>query len=212
MFKVAVCDASMGVVRGDQVGLDVSWEGVSPVVALSRVVKEDPAHASTSGICGANEGGRLGDKLRDVGAGAEAGCQAAKGGEACLYEGVEANPVGSCLVLSPLEGTEQASGAGDGKGDEPEFSKDAAPAFGADTAEALEAGKDVMEHLFSVRRELNRLVYRVDILSMNELPGAPATIACEELFERDCFVSPVTRLGTREHGIDTVEQVAAQCV
>jgi hypothetical protein len=77
----------MGVDRGDQIGLDVSREGVSPVVALSSVVEEDPAHASVSGISGANEGGRLGDELRNVGGtGAEAGCQAAKGGEAGLHE------------------------------------------------------------------------------------------------------------------------------
>jgi hypothetical protein len=106
----------MGVVRGDQVGLDVSGEGISPVVvALSSVVEEDPAHSSTSSIRSANEGGRLGDELRNVGGtGAEAGCQAAKGREAGLHEGVEPDPVVSCLVLSPLEGTEQASGARNG--------------------------------------------------------------------------------------------------
>jgi hypothetical protein len=115
VFQVTVGDASMGVVRGDQVGLDVSGEGVSPVVALSRVVEEDSAHASASGISGANERGRLGNKLRNVGGTcAEAGCQAAKGREAGLHEGVEPDPVGSRLVLSPLEGTEQASGARDG--------------------------------------------------------------------------------------------------
>jgi hypothetical protein len=72
-------------------------------------------------------------------------------------------------------------------------------------AEALEAGEDVMEHLFSVRRELDSLAHRVDNPPKNELPGAPATIAREELFERNCFVLPVTRLGAREHGVDTVE-------
>jgi hypothetical protein len=79
------------------------------------------------------------------------------------------------------------------------------PAFGADTAETLEAGEDVVEHLFSVRRKLNRLANRVNNPPKNELPGAPAAIASEEIFEQDCFVSPVTRLGAREHGVNTVE-------
>jgi hypothetical protein len=131
----------------------------------------------------APEGGRLGNKLRDVGgARAETGCQAAKCGKAGLHKGIEPDPVVAGLVLGPLQGAEQASGARDGKGDKPELPKDAAPAFGTDTAEALEADKDVMEHLFSVRRELDGLSDRVNNPPKDEFASAPAAITREEFF------------------------------
>jgi hypothetical protein len=198
VFQVAVGDAAMGVGRGDQIGLDVSREGVSPVVALAGVVEEDATHASPSCIGGANEGGRLGDELGDVGgARAKAGCQSTEGGQAGMNEGVEPDPVVAGLVLSPLQGAEEASGARDGKRDKPELPKNTAPAFGADTAEALEAGKDVVEQLFAVRRKLDGLSDRVDNPPKDEFASTPASIAREELFERNRFVSPVSWFGPR---------------
>jgi hypothetical protein len=51
--RMAACSRLLEVVRGDQVGLDVSQERVSPVVALAGVVKEDPTYASMGCIGGA---------------------------------------------------------------------------------------------------------------------------------------------------------------
>lgn len=115
LLEVAVGDDPRGVFPRDQFGLYGEREGFPPEIGVAVAVKVDPAHSLESGIGGAQQRGVLRDDLSKLrGSIAQVGGEAAEGVETFADELVDADPVGASLVLCPLEGTEQAGGAGDG--------------------------------------------------------------------------------------------------
>jgi hypothetical protein len=116
MLQVAVGDVAMRIFHGHEGCLHVGREGHAPVVSVAAVVEVDTAHASAGGVRSTEEGWQLGHQLGQVsGTRAEAGSKAGEGIEVAANEGVQAHAVVAGFVLSPLQGTEQASGTGDGE-------------------------------------------------------------------------------------------------
>lgn len=184
LLQITVGDVARGVVGADQSSLDVRREGVSPVVTLAGVVEVHATHASAGGISGTQESGLLGHQFGQVGwTGAQAGGQATEGVDVAPDEGCDPDAVIGGLVLSHLQGTEEAGGTGDGRGDKAESAQDAAPPLCTNTAEALQLGEDVVEGLLPVRGEFDGLPGRVDDPTKDQFAGAPATVAAQELLE-----------------------------
>jgi len=107
---------------------------------------------------------------------AEARGQAAKGVEALPDESIHSDPVSLGLVLSPLQGREQALGARDSDGDKAELAQDAGPLLSADSLDTGEVLKDVGQSLLAVRGQLDGLSDGVHYPAQDELASGPAAV------------------------------------
>ena len=211
MLQVAVGHVTVRVVNADQGILNVLREGMAPIVALAVGIEEDPAHASFGSVSGTQQGRLLGYQLGQVsGARAEAGSEATEGVEAAADEGVDADAVVACLVLSPLQGTEETGGARDGDRHEAQFAQEAAPLFGAHAPQGEQFSEDVVQSLLAVRRQLQGLAHGVDNPPEDELTGAPAAVARQKFLQGHGFVTFAAFHGLRQDLVDAVQQVSSQ--
>ena len=212
VLQVAVRDRSSAVVSGHYEALDGGREGSAPQVGLPFRIEVDSTHARLGCVSGTQEGRFLGHDLGQVsGALAEAGGETAEGVEAVSDEGVDADPVSFGLVLRPLQCAEQAAGSGDGDRDEAKLAEDAGPLLGADALGVGHFFEDVSECVLAVRRQLYGLPDRIDYPAEDELPGAPAAVALQELLEGDRLV-PVRFVGCRggQHLVEGAEKMGPQ--
>lgn len=122
VFKVTVRHGARGIVKGHQTALHRVREGLPPHQGLTPGVEVDSSHSWLGGVGGSQESWFLGHNLGKVRrAVAEAGGKAAEGVQALAYEAVDTHSVSLGLVLGPLQGREEAAGAGDGNSHEAEL-------------------------------------------------------------------------------------------
>ena len=61
------------------------------------------------------------------------------------------------------------------------------PSFSSDSFASLQVFKDVRQHGFTVRRDLESLTQCVDDPAEDELSSSPAAVSLQQFLEGDCF-------------------------
>ena len=99
----------------------------------------------------------------------------------------DANSVGLAVRESSLESSKQSSRAWNGSTDKLEFPKNAFPVLATHMTLAGEVGKDGVEFLFTMIRELESLAECVNDPAKKDLSGLPSPVSFQKFLQGECL-------------------------